>query len=197
MNKLYSVMYAIIWITFKVFHPWKIVGNATLPEGGVLLCGNHTSMSDPFYVAMGLGRKQQTRFMAKIELMRIPVLGFLLEKAGVIGIDRGKADVHAVKLCLRALKNKENLLMFPEGTRVQPGEEEAPHSGAAMLATRTGVPILPVYIPRKKRWFRKTTIVFGEPYFPEYEGRRANSEDYKRISDDLMARISALEELAR
>ena len=87
--------------------------------------------------------------------------------------------------------------MFPEGTRVQPGKEGDAHSGAAMLATRTGVPIVPVYIPRKKKWFRKTTIVFGEPYIPEFEGRRATSEDYKRISTDLMARIGALGELAQ
>ena len=197
MNKLYSVLYNVIWIVFKIVHPWKVVGNTNLPEGGVLICGNHTSMSDPFYVALSLGKRQQTHFMAKIEVMRIPVLSFIMKKAGVIGIDRGKADVNAIKLCLRVLKNGENLLMFPEGTRVQPGEEGDAHSGAAMLATRTGVPILPVYIPRKKRWFRKTTIVFGEAYFPQFEGRRATSDDYKRISSDLMARIGALEELTQ
>ena len=197
MNKLYSVLYYVFWIAFKIFHPWKVVGDPTLPDGGVLICGNHTSMSDPFYVALGLGRKRQTRFLAKSELTKIPILGALIKKAGVIGIERGKADINAIKHCLRALKNGENLLMFPEGTRVQEGEEGDAHGGAAMLATRSGVPILPVYIPRKKKWFRKTSVVYGELYYPQFEGRRATSEDYKRISADLMVRIGALEELAQ
>lgn len=197
MNKVYAVVYAILWTVFKVVHPWKIVGNTQTPEGGVLICGNHTSMSDPFFVAFGLGSKQQARMMAKIELMRIPVLGFILKKAGVIGVDRGKADVTAIKAALRALKNGERVLIFPEGTRVQVGAEGDAHSGAAMLATRTGVPILPVYIPREKKWFRKTTIVFGELYHPEFEGRRATPDDYKRISCEIMDRIFALGEQAK
>lgn len=197
MNKVYAVVYAVIWTVFKVIHPWKIIGSRKTPESGVLICGNHTSMSDPFFVAFGLGSKQQARIMAKIELMRIPVLGFILKKAGVIGVDRGKADITAIKTAMKALKNGERVLIFPEGTRVQEGAEGDAHSGAAMLATRTGVPILPVYIPRKKKWFKKTTIVFGELYQPEFEGRRATPEDYKRISSELMERIFALEEQAK
>lgn len=196
MNKVYAVLYAVFWLVFKIVHPWKVVGNCQTPEGGVLICGNHTTISDPFYVALALGGKQQTRVMAKKELMRIPVLGFLLEKAGVIGIERGKADVSAIKTAMKALKNGERLLIFPEGTRVQEGAEGDAHSGVAMLATKTGASILPVYIPRKKKWFRKTTIVFGEPYQPQFEGRRATPEDYKRISNDLMERIFTLEEQA-
>ena len=197
MNKMYSVLYHIVWGIFQIIHPFKFVGNTRLPEGGVLICGNHTSMSDPFFVALGLGKDQRTRFLAKAELMKVPVLSAILKKFGVIGIARGKADVNAIKLCLRTLKNQENLLVFPEGTRVQEGEEGDAHSGAAMLATRTGVPILPVYIPRNKKWFRRVTVVFGEPYYPEFEGKRANSEDYKRISVDLMNRIAALEALSK
>lgn len=196
MNKLYAVLYWVVWVVFKVVHPWKIIGNPRTPEGGVLICGNHTSMSDPFYVAMSLGHRQQTRIMAKMELMRIPVLGALLKKVGVIGVDRGKADVTAIKTAMKALKNGERLLLFPEGTRVREGSEGEAHSGAAMLAARTGVPILPVYIPRKKKWFRKTAIVFGEAYVPQYEGKRATPEDYRRIAADLMERIFALEEYA-
>ena len=192
MNKVYFFLYPLIWIFMKLFHPWEVVGLEQLPEGGVLLCGNHSSMGDPFYVVCAIGHKPQIHVMAKDELMRIPVLGFLLKKAGMIGVKRGKSDVGSIKECMRVLKNGEKLLLFPEGTRVKEGETSQAHSGAAMLATRTGVPILPVYIPTKKHWFRKTKVIFGQPYQPEYEGRRPCSEDYERIAEDLMLRIRRL-----
>ena len=192
-NKLYAAAFPFVWFAFVLFHPWRAVGLANLPEGGVLLCGNHTCMSDPLFVVLAMGSRRQCRVMAKAELLKIPFLGWLLRNVGVIGVDRGKADVGAIKAAMKALKGGERLLMFPEGTRVEEGQEGAAHTGAAMLATRTGVPIVPVYIPRKKRWFRRTTIVFGQPYLPEFAGSRPTPQDYERISVDLMARIYALE----
>lgn len=192
MYKLYSVAYPIIWTFLKIFHPWKYKGAENIPEGAVLICGNHTSLGDPFYVMCSAGFKTKLRIMAKDELMRIPVLGYLLKNAGVIGIKRGKSDVGAIKEGMRTLKNGEKLLIFPEGTRVKEGQSAEIHTGAAMFATRTGVPILPVYISPDKKWFRTTHVVFGQPYTPEFEGKRPTSEDYERISEDLMARIKAL-----
>lgn len=196
MNKWYSVLYRIVWVFFSLFHPIRAVGREKLPESGALLCGNHTCASDPLCVVFAVGRRPQCRVMAKDELMRIPVLGFLLKKAGIIGVKRGKADVGAIKECLKALKNGEKLLLFPEGTRVAEDEEASARNGAAMLATRTGVPIVPIYIPRKKKWFRRTRVVFGEPFFPQFEGRRPTPEDYDRIAGEIMDRINDLKEQA-
>jgi len=192
MNKFYTVVYCVVWVVFRLFRPWRIKGNNRLPEGGVLLCGNHTSMSDPLYVLLAIGPKQQSHVMAKAELMRIPVLGWVLAKAGVFGIERGKADVQAIKTAMKILKSGKRLLLFPEGTRVKEEREGEGHTGAAMLATRTGVPIVPVYIPRKKTWFRSITLVFGEPYVPAFEGKKPSPEDYERISEELMDRIYKL-----
>lgn len=193
MNKMYSLVYHVISVVFSVVHPWRAVGNTRMPEGGVLICGNHSTLSDPLFAALCLTNRQQCRIMAKMELKRVPVIGYILGKAGIIFVDRGKADVQAIKAAMKALKNGERLLIFPEGTRVAVGNEGAAQTGAAMLAARTGVPIVPVYIPRKKKWFRKTTLVFGEPYYPTFEGKKPTPEDYERISADLMERIYALE----
>ena len=73
------------------------------------------------------------------------------------------------------------------------GHESEAKSGAAMLAVRTGVPIVPVYIPEKKNWFRFTNIVIGEPYYPQVESKKGTAEEYKVIAEDLMERIHALE----
>ena len=192
MNKLYAVCYPIVWLVFRIFRPWKVVGDTRLPEGGALICANHSGLSDPLYVLLALGSRQQSRVMAKAELMNVPVLGFILKKAGVFGIDRGKADVQAIKTAMKVLKNGERLLLFPEGTRVAEGAEGNAHPGAAMLAVRTGVPLVPVYVPRTKKWFRAATLVFGQPYLPTYEGGKATPEDYERITSELMERIYSL-----
>lgn len=195
-NKVYSVLYPIIWVFMRIFHPWNAVGGDNIPEGAAVICGNHTTLGDPLYVVCAMGGKRQTHVMAKAEIMKWPVVGVLLKKAGVIGVNRGKSDMGAVKECLRALKNGEKLLMFPEGTRVKDGEDSEAHTGAAMFATRTGTPLVPVYIQPKKRRFRKTTVVFGTPYYPEFEGRKPSAGDYQRIADDLLIRVRALGEKA-
>lgn len=194
MNKVYAVIYPLIWIFMRLFHPWKAVGVENIPEGAALMCGNHTSLGDPLYVVCCMGWKRQTHVMAKEEIMKWPVIGWLLKKAGIFGVKRGKADVAALKEALRVLRDGEKLLLFPEGTRVKEGEVSEAHTGAAMFATRTGAPLLPVYISPKKRIFRKTTVIFGQPYNPAYEGRKATPEDYQRIADDLLVRIRSLGE---
>lgn len=197
MNKLYAVLYPVVWFIFSIFHPCRVIGRERLPEGGVLLCGNHSALSDPLFVVCAVGHKPQLRIMAKAELLRIPILGFLLKKAGIFGVERGKSDVGAIKEAMKTLKAGQPLLLFPEGTRVRDGGEGEAHTGAAMLSTRTDVPILPVYIPTKKKWFRPITLVFGEPYKPTYEGKKPTPEDYRRIAEDLLARIYALKEQAQ
>ena len=195
-NKVYAVLYPIIWIFMKILHPWKAIGAENIPKGPAVICGNHTTVGDPLYVVCGMSSKRQTHVMAKAEIMKWPVIGFLLKKAGIIGVNRGKSDMAAVKECLRVLRNGEKLLMFPEGTRVKEGKVSEAQTGAAMLATRTNSPLVPVYIQPKKRRFRKTTVVFGQPYYPEFEGRKPSADDYQRIADDLLVRIKALGEQA-
>lgn len=83
---------------------------------------------------------------------------------------------------------------FSRGDPGAGGESSEAHTGAAMFATRSGCSIVPVYISPRKRWFRRTTVIFGQPYYPEFAGRRATPEDYQRIADELMVKIRALGE---
>ena len=192
-NKVYGVLYPIVWIFMKIFHPWKAVGVENIPEGAALMCGNHTSLGDPLYVVCCMGSRRQTHVMAKAEIMKWPVIGFLLKKAGIFGVNRGKSDMAAIKEAMRVLRDGEKLLMFPEGTRVKEGETSEAHTGAAMLSTRTNTPLLPVYISPRKRLFRRTAVVFGQPYHPEFEGRKPSADDYQRIASDLLVRVRELE----
>lgn len=193
-DRFFHALYAVVWPFFNLVHPVKAVGRENIPEGAALICPNHTRASDPFFVLYAFKRKHIMRAMAKAEIMRVPVIGWVLRKAGVFGVERGTADINAVKTALRVLKNGYKLLLFPEGTRVGEGESVEAKTGAAMFAVRTGSPIIPVYVPAKKRWFRPTTVVIGQPYYPQVAGRKGTSEEYRAISDELMERIYALGE---
>lgn len=193
-DRFFHALYAVVWPFFNLVHPVRAIGRENIPEGAALICPNHTRASDPFFVLYAFKRKHIMRAMAKAEIMRVPVIGWVLRKAGVFGVERGTADINAVKTALRVLKDGYKLLLFPEGTRVGEGESVEAKTGAAMFAVRTGSPIIPVYVPAKKRWFRPTTVVIGQPYYPQVAGRKGTSEEYRAISDELMERIYALGE---
>lgn len=193
----YTLVYTAVWPFMNLVHPVKAIGRENIPEGGCMICGNHTSAADPLMLVYAVTREKcQVRPMAKVELTRLPVVGFLLRKAGVFGVDRGSADVGAIRTAMKYLRGGEKVLVYPEGHRVRKsrGDVRDPKSGAAMLAVRCGVPILPVYIPEKKNLFRPTPVVFGEPYFPKTETKKGTPEEYEAITADLMHRIDALEE---
>lgn len=197
MKTVFAIIYCIVFPFFNLFHPSKPIHRENIPEGAALLCPNHTRASDPLFVVFALGLKYRPQVMAKEEIMRIPILGWLLGKAGVFAVARGKSDVGAIKRAMKCLKDGDKLLMFPEGTRSKDGDMGEGKTGVAMLALRTGVPIVPIYIPAKKKWFRRTPVVFGELFLPQAEGGRGNAADYERIAAELMARIAALEAQAQ
>lgn len=192
-NRFYRVLYIVLWPVFHLLYPIKVTGRENIPDGAAIVCPNHTHALDPFFVVYAFRRRHILRAMAKAELMRVPVIGWLLRHAGVFGVDRGAADIAAVKTALRYLKEGRKLLMFPEGTRVSEGESVEAKTGAAMFSTRAGVPILPVYIEPHKRLFHFNRVVIGQPFLPKTEGRKGTAEEYRTIADDLMARIRGLE----
>ena len=107
-------------------------------------------------------------------------------------MDRGNSDINAVKTAITSLRDGWNLLIFPEGTRVKQPGQVTPKSGAGMMAIRSGVKMVPVFIGTKKRLFRKTVITFGEPFEPVYTGRKGTAEEYQANTDEVMRRAYAL-----
>lgn len=196
MTPLYKFLYSFIWPFFNLVHPSRVIGREHIPEGGALICSNHTRNSDPLFITFALKRSTQLRIMAKEEMTRWPIVGPILSRADLmIWVKRGKADIGAVKGALKTLKEGKKLLIFPQGTRSEEiGEGK---NGAAMIAIRSKVPIVPVYLPAQKLWFRRTPIVIGEAYMPFQEDRKPSLEDFRVVTEDLMERIARLEEQAR
>lgn len=195
MTKFYRIIYTIVAPIIHLLFPCRTVGAENLPEGGVLLCANHASGWDPIIIALSLPRNSRLTVMAKDQLFRIPVLGFLLRKLGIFPVKRGGNDLTAIKTAMKVLSGGNRLLVFPEGTRVEEQGEVEAKGGVTMMATRTGVPMVPVYCGGKHKFLRKTTIVFGDPYVPVIAGRRPTPDENRAIAAEILKRIYALREV--
>ena len=195
MTRFYRIIYAIAAPIIHLLFPCRSVGLEDLPEEGALLCANHASGWDPILIALNLPKDARLTVMAKDQLFRIPLLGFFLKKLGIFPVKRGGNDLTAMKTAMKVLSGGNRLLVFPEGTRVEEQGEVEAKGGVTMMATRTGVPMVPVYCGGKHKFFRKTTIVFGKPYVPVIAGRRPTPDENRAIAQEILERIYALSEV--
>lgn len=163
-------------IAFRV----RVEGREHEPATGpYVAAGNHASALDPLLIGGALRR--QVRYMGKEELFRIPLLNIWLRWMGVFPVRRGFPDRNAIRTSIRILEDGGGLVMFPEGTRSPDGRLRDPEPGAAMIALRTGAPVLPVAVinsyrilPKGSRRprFEPVTVRFGPPVLvPRVEGR--------------------------
>jgi 1-acyl-sn-glycerol-3-phosphate acyltransferase len=146
----------------RLLYRIEIVGR--VPPGPVIVAANHESLLDPPLLA--LAADQPLHFLAKVELWRHRPGAWLMDGLGGIPIRRDRRDLGSVGRAEELLREGESVALFPEGT-VRGGTWTR---GAARLALRTGVPIVPVRIVGTKRAlsrgriaFPKIRIVVGEP----------------------------------
>ena len=193
---LYYILCALVRFFLFFWHPvLRVYGRENIPqEGRLMICANHRGAADPIWLVLAMRLGHVPRIMAKKEVMEVPVLGWILKKFGVFGVDRENVDVNAVKTGLRCLNQDQQLLVFPEGTRLKPGQRVEPKRGAVMMAARTNTPILPVYLSIERHPFSPMTCVFGKPYFVPVEGKRATDEELQQYSRELMDKIYQLGE---
>ena len=186
MNAFFRFAHWLLAPVFRLMFRVDVWGLDTLPCGGVLLCPNHSSNWDPLLMLAVLPVDYHLHAMAKDSLFRIPVLSSIIRACGGFPVARGQSDIQAVKTAMQAIKSGENLLIFPEGTRVDHEGEVQAKGGVAMIAIRTGATIVPVYISPEKKLFHRVRIVFGPVYEPVYTGRRGTAEELQKIADDIL-----------
>ena len=193
-NRFYSFAYIVLWPGIHLLFLPSVHGRERIPDGRAVVCCNHSSNWDPLLIMVLAGFRHQLYAMAKVEISHWPVVGWILQKAGMIFVARGKADIGAVKAAMKYLKNDQQILIFPVGTRVSEEESASAKGGVSMLAVRTGAPIVPIYLESQMKLFHKTNIVFGEPYLPKVAGRKGTAEEYQNIADEALRRIYQLKE---
>ena len=190
----YKILYAIVRFGMFFWHPiFHVTGREHVKrEGRLMICANHAGMADPIWVIFALNLGHVPRIMAKKELLQVPVLGWFLKKIGVFGVDRGAADIQAIKTGLRCLREEQQLLVFPEGTRRKAGKEIVAKRGALMMAAKTDTPILPVYLSGKRHPFGPITCIIGEPYTLRFQNGKATDEELETATAELMEKIYAM-----
>lgn len=189
-TRAYRILRAVLLVLTRIWHPViRVHGKENIPEGAAVLCCNHSAFSDPIWIIMLADLPTLPRTMAKQELLKTPLLGTFYRKMGAFPVDRSGTDIAAVKTAMQTIRDGNKLVIFPEGTRIRKGKKSVPHSGAMLIATRSNVPIVPIFLSTKKRPFSKIDIVYGKPYLPEYAGKRPTSEELDQLSADMMKRI--------
>jgi 1-acyl-sn-glycerol-3-phosphate acyltransferase len=112
--------------------------------GGMLIASNHQSYLDPMFIGGRL--KEPISFLARSTLFDVPGFGRLIWTLRARPVKRGEIDTEALKTMIRVLRGGGKLLMFPEGTRTPDGELGVFKTGAAAIAIRCRVPVLPVCV---------------------------------------------------
>ena len=191
--RFYRGCYRLARAAIGIFYRLRVVGRENIPEGAAMVCGNHSSLSDPFLVAFAFGVDHHMHFVAKVELFRLPVIAPILRKLGMISVNRDIQDTASIKSMLGYLKKDEKVAIFPEGTRASKDGEVSAKSGAVKIADRARVPLVPVFLPRKKPLFTRVPVIIGEPYYPSSGEGRLAADDYARLAEELMDRIYALD----
>lgn len=184
-------------VKFFLFFVFRIVDigkENVISEGGAIFAVNHRSNWD--VIVIGSHSPRKLTFIAKEELFKNPIGGFIIRKLGAFPVKRGKGDIGAVKAALSILSQKKVMLIFPEGTRNRTGEPvKKVKEGMALFATRAKVPVIPVYIDGEYKWFSKITITYGKPmYFDEYYGKKVSQEELSEISNNIYKTMWSLKD---
>ena len=201
------------WLCFralyKFYFGWRVYNAERVPlQGPVILAANHSSFLDPPLV--GAGVKRGINYLARENLFRFPVLGWVLHRWQAVPVDREGGGAKGLKAILDRLLAGGAIILFPEGTRSRDGRLQPARSGIGLTVIKSVAPVVPVRVfgtyeaynrhMRFPRPFRKLIVKYGRPLSFERERAEAKvcskprlKELYQEIADQIMAAIAALE----
>jgi len=193
---LYIIAKIKFLIIFKLFFRLKVTGQQNIPQDGpFIIVANHSSLLDP--VILGVSVRPKVIFVAAAYLFEIRWLGYLLRKANSIPVQR-ENDIKAIKQSLKILQRGGVLGIFPEGGVDRQKDDLPIKAGAAYLATKVGVPIVPIKIkgadkvlPRGAKFIRslnKIEVQIKKPIFCSRHTNK-NKEIIKRVVESYIKEI--------
>ena len=195
----YYVARFIVIMILRLFTRWQVKGRENIPsQGALLIVSNHLHLADPPLVSVSLSRR--VIFMAKEELFRSRFSGYFISSFGAFPVHRGQLDRKALRQAERLLDEDLALGMFPESTRSKNAQLQPAFPGSALIALRSGVPILPVAITGTEKikglyWILhrpRITIRFGQPFhLPSVNGKASRAE-LTDLTDFIMGHIAKL-----
>ena len=198
----YPFLFASLRLILRVLGRLRSSGEGNVPRrGGVLYCPNHISDADP--AAIFVSAPRRCWMVGKKELFQIPVLGPYFAQLQGIQIHRDTPDRAALRRIEEVLKGGEAVLLFPEGRASEDGRLQPLQSGVALVALRTGTPIVPIglenvngVLPYGKiapRWSPKPVVVtYGPPIRPQDFAGMPRSRAIEAITHKLGSEIARL-----
>ena len=182
---------------YKFVFRGQLIGRENIPQkGSYIMVSNHGSLLDP--PLLGHALRRNISFMAKAELFKIPLLGFIIKACGAYPVKRGIVDKNTIKTACKKLSNDNCIGIFIDGTRQRNGRVNKPKQGAALLAFKNQKLLLPVAIVNSHRLIRfkffiplfsKIVIKVGEPVQPP---QSSSKNDLNSVTIYLQDKINNL-----
>lgn len=194
MKFVYYFFWTLILLPGRLLFPSRVLNRNNIPQKRAILSCNHLSLIDP--VIVGLHTRRHLHFFAKKELSKNFIMRWLVPSIGGVFVERGEADIAAIKKVLRTLKEDKVLIIFPEGRRNKDSEDmQELRAGAIMFAVKTGAPVTPVILWRRPKPFRRNFIYYGTPVsFDEYRGVKMTREQKARATVTLTQKMNEAKE---
>lgn len=189
---LYDFVRVVLIAIFRYVFRCKVVGSDNIPkQGGVIIAANHLSLWDPPLAATFVPR--YVHFMAKEELFKIPILGYIIRKLHSFPVRRGASDRAAIRTAIVLLNDGHCLGLFPEGTRSKTGTIRKAEPGIALIALKAGVPVVPTAvigtnkIMSKGNFLPKLEVRYGNPiqFVSDQTDKVALQEFSQKIMDEI------------
>jgi 1-acyl-sn-glycerol-3-phosphate acyltransferase len=202
---LYQVVRALIALVSRAYWRLTVEGRENVPAtGAFVLAPVHRSFID-FALVSGVTRRRM-RYMGKDSLWKVSLFAKFISALGAFPVRRGAADREALRRSIEVVEGGEPLVLFPEGTRRFGPTIEHLFDGAAYVATRAGVPVVPVGIGGSERAMQKGKklprpvkihIVVGKPLHPPVNaGGRGSRRAVRELTEQLHVELQRLFEEA-
>lgn len=198
----YSIVRGAIYAVAMLFGRVRIVGAEHVPtEGAFVLAPVHRSNVD--FALTSLLTSRPMRYMGKDSIWKSKLLGRFVSMLGAFPVRRGSADRESLRVCLEVVSRGSPVVMFPEGTRRSGPIVEDLFDGPAYVATRAGVPIVPVGIggsermmPKGAKLLRpsKLVLIVGAPIPPPVaaEGTRVPRGAVRALTEHVRVEVQRL-----
>jgi len=195
----YYVGRVVVRVLLLLLTRLRVKGKENVPsQGPVVVIANHLNLADPPLLGVSLGRK--VVFMAKKELFRSRFSSYFIRGFGAFPVHRGQLDRKALRQAGQVLAKGMALVMFPEATRSKSGQLQPAFSGSALIALRSGVPILPIGISGTEKikgvgWFLRRpeiTVNIGHSFHLPPASSKLTKVELTKLTNYMMGRIAEL-----
>lgn len=192
-----AVVKGILYGFYKIVFRIEKINEENLPlDEPTIVCANHLNIWDA--VGLVVSSKRRIIFIAKEDLFNNAFLSWIGHLFDVIPIKRGMRDMEAMKRCIKCLKNGQTIGLFPEGTRRGLEKGAKVQNGAAYMALKTGVRVVPVGISGSFKPFSKVYLNYGKPLdFSQNKDKIPEKDQLNEATKQIMDNIIMLTNIGK